>query len=178
MQAEALAPEQQLTHGSVQLMHLAKKLGEKTKSAFQSTASSGMLLHTQQKMGLRCGELERRSQAWGCVGEGLAGAARSCRDDVPAPRSPRATGTGRGKSRRRDTNLKFVGAKFKLAEQNFLLCSCGWISVLPSGSLLPHHTCETQRPCRTTTAAEQRLCSGYAGASVRHGALGQPAVSL
>lgn len=27
MQAGALAPEQQLTHGSVQLTHLAKKLG-------------------------------------------------------------------------------------------------------------------------------------------------------
>jgi len=38
-------------------------------------------------MGLRCGELEGRGQGWGCVGEGVAGAVRICRD-VPAPCSP------------------------------------------------------------------------------------------
>jgi len=47
-----------------------------------------------------------------------------------------------------------------LQRKFFLLCSCGCISVLPSGSLLLCHTCETHRPRRATSAAEQGSAVG------------------
>lgn len=173
VQAGALGPEQQLTQGSVQLTHLDKKKGEKNQICLpQLNPELWGVEGKESRMGLR--------------GWGVARAAGSCRKDVPALRSPPQLpeqDLARAGEEMQTLHLQVQNSNFILQVQNlnlrsktFLFCWRGWISVLPGGPLLLHHTCEMQHPCRTIAAAE--LCNVYAGAPVRHGALGQQAVSL
>lgn len=144
-------------------------------------------------MGLRCGKLEGRNQGWGDLGEEEAGAAGSCRGDVPAPHPTTHTHTphqlpeqnwARTSEEIEASSLQVQNSNLVSEVQNSGLCSKTFCSACVGGflssltSLFPHHTCKMQHPCRTITAGEEQLCSGYAGAPIRHRALGQPAVSL